>query len=86
MADDGVSAFTVFRFTCERCHTANEFLYRHRASVRPHLVSTSCQQCRTVIELNGLTGTLISPDDPDAPRDDASTSAASPSVNQINPT
>lgn len=57
-------AFTLFRFTCEFCHTANEYLHDHAADVQPFLVSTKCSSCRKVNGLGGLTGELVTQSPP----------------------
>jgi hypothetical protein len=54
-------AFTVFRFSCQHCGQANEYLHRHRAAALPHLISTSCRHCRTLNQLGGLTGSRLEP-------------------------
>ena len=52
-------AFTLFRFSCQRCGHLNEYLHRHRAVALPHLISTSCEHCRTLNQLGGLTGSRL---------------------------
>jgi len=52
-------AFTLFRFSCQHCGQANEYLHRHRAAALPHLISTSCEHCKTLNQLGGLTGSRL---------------------------
>ena len=61
-------AFTLFRFTCEFCQTANEYLHDHAVDVQPFLVSTKCLSCRKVNGLGGLQGELVTQSPPQKPR------------------
>ena len=61
-------ALTLFRFTCEFCHTANEYRHDHALDVQPFLVSTKCSSCRKVNGLGGLSGELVTKSPPRKPR------------------
>ena len=50
---------TRFRFICRHCGRQNAHEERHRAAVRPHLVSTRCQTCGRINFLGGISGTIV---------------------------